>query len=165
MSRKCLLEPQSKLQESPFRICLHLQKHKQQPYTAWRSTAGPPPHGNGVAVHIKGWAPLSQHDCVQKQPPHGTFLTARNNAPKLGFCKANYLNPYCSLSVVLNELQAAHRFHLPMEDAAKVHLQSVPSNSDHGHHLCVSHIPLWWPRTTLHTVHKHFPSEKHQQGC
>lgn len=91
MSRKCLLEPQSKLQESPFRICLHLQKHKQQPYTAWRSTAGPPPHGNGVAVHIKGWAPLSQHDCVQKQPPHGTFLTATNNAPKLGFCKANYL--------------------------------------------------------------------------
>lgn len=91
MSRKHLLEPQSKLQESPFRICLHLQKHKQQPYTAWRSTAGPPPHGNGVAVHIKGWAPLSQHDCVQKQPPHGTFLTATNNAPKLGFCKANYL--------------------------------------------------------------------------
>lgn len=91
MSRKHLLEPQSKLQESPFRICLRLQKQKQQPYTAWRSTAGPPPHGNGVAVHIKGWAPLSQHDCVQKQPPHGTFLTATNNAPKLGFCKANYL--------------------------------------------------------------------------
>lgn len=32
MSRKHLLEPQSKLQESPFRMRLRLQKHKQQPY-------------------------------------------------------------------------------------------------------------------------------------
>jgi len=43
--------------------------------------------------------------------------------------------------------QAAYKFHLPMQQAVKMHLQSVPSKTDHGHHLWVSHLLSWWSST------------------
>lgn len=90
MGRKCLLEPQSKLRESPFHIYFALAKAQTAALHCLKEHSRTSLHGYCMTVHKKRWTSLS-HMTVQKQPPHITFLTATKNAPNLGCCKANYL--------------------------------------------------------------------------
>lgn len=77
--------------------------------------------------------------------------------------KLTAYDPYCSLPVVLNQLnfKLLTGSFCPCKQAAKTHLQSVPSSPDHSHQCWVSHLPSWWPGTTLHAVcQRVFPLRK-----
>lgn len=65
--------------------------------------------------------------------------------------KLTIQDPYCSLPVILNQLSfklLADSFCL-CKQAAKTHLQSVPSSLDHSHQCWVSHIVLGIPSTLV----------------
>lgn len=63
MGRKCLLEPQSKLRESPSHIYFALAKAQTAALHCLKEHSRTSLHGYCMAVHKKRWTSLSQYDC------------------------------------------------------------------------------------------------------